>query len=241
MTLALLYYFLHILIFFFQNPGFTFDPSRNLCATITSEAQIKRRFDRYFIHTLQNLHYSVEHLNMIAMDTIPIDRSNNDDDKRINLSDHYALQLIIHFQTRSVSHRSALVILPTTNHWSLIDSFRQQYDPSFNRWPPHINLLWPFFDLTDCEDDEENILLPLRLLLSQYESFNIEINEIDSLIDDNHISFMKLNHQSTKYVKQLYEQIKQRFSQCGFDNEKNYNPSMTISQFDSNKKQNQMK
>jgi len=175
---------------------------------------------------------------MIGLETILIDSINN---KRINQSDHYALQLIIHFRIRSISHHSALVILPTMNISPLIESFRQQYDPLFNQWPAHINLFYPFFDLINTEDEEENILLPLRLLLSQYESFNIEINEIDSLIDDNHISFMKLNHQSTKYVKQLYEQIKQRFSQCGFDNEKNYNPSMTISQFDSNKKQNQMK
>ena len=74
----------------------------------------------------------------------------------------------------------------------MIDSYREQYDPSFNRWPPHINLLWPFFDLTNSQDDEENILLPLRLLLSQYQSFNIEINDIDTFIENN-ICFMKLN------------------------------------------------
>ena len=81
----------------------------------------------------------------------------------------------------------------------------------FNRWPPHINVLWPFFDLTDCEDDEENILLPLRLLLSQYESFDAEVNEIGTFIENN-ICFMKLNEGSRDHVKRLYEQVKQLFS-----------------------------
>ncbi|CAF4326236.1 unnamed protein product, partial [Rotaria sordida] len=38
-----------------ENPGFTFDPSTNICARITSESQINRRLDRYLIHTLDNL------------------------------------------------------------------------------------------------------------------------------------------------------------------------------------------
>jgi hypothetical protein len=43
---------------------------------------------------------------MISKETIPIDPLNNDSDKRIHQSDHYALQLIINFHTRSISHRS---------------------------------------------------------------------------------------------------------------------------------------
>jgi poly(A) polymerase len=177
---------------------------------------------------------------MIGIDQIPIDPLNNDHDKRINLSDHYGLQLIINFRTRSISHRSALVILPTTDKCSLIDSYREEYDPSFNRWPPHINLLWPFFDLTDCEDDEENILLPLRVLLSQYQSFNAEVNEIDTFVENN-ICFMKLNQQSGDYVKQLYEQLKQLFPQCCINNRNSYNPHMTIAQFENEEKRNKAK
>ncbi|CAF4749687.1 unnamed protein product, partial [Rotaria sp. Silwood1] len=223
-----------------QNPGFTFDPSTNLFARITSDSQINRRLDRYLLHTLDNLSYSIEHLSMIGIETIPIDSLDIDNNQRINQSDHYALQLIISFRTRSISHRSALVILPTINQWSIIDSYREQYDPSFNRWPPHINLLWPFFDITDCQDDQENILLPLRLLLSQYSSFSVEINEIDSFIE-NHISFMKLNEQSTKYVKQLHEQLKKLFPQCSKNNRYSYNPSMIIAQFDNQEKRNEAK
>ncbi len=216
----------------FQNPGFTFDPSRNLCAGITSVSQIKRRLDRYFIHTLQNLSYAVEHLNMVGIDTIPIDRTNNDDDKHINLSDHYALQLIIQFRTRSISHRSALVILPTIDHWSMIKSHcEEQYSP-FTRWPPHFNLLWPFFDLNDSQDDEENILLPLRRLLSQHPSFTAEVNEIDTFVENN-VCFMKLSQQSTETVKQLYAQLKRLFPQCCINDRNNYSPHMTLEQFDS--------
>ena len=160
---------------------------------------------------------------MTGLETIPIDSI------RINQSDHFALQLIIKFRIRSISHRSALVILPTVD---IPGSFRSL---SFNHYPPHINLLSPFFDLTDTQDDEENILLPLRLFLSQYKSFNIEIPETE-----NQTSFIKLNQPSENHVKELYKQIKQLFPQCLFDDEDRYNPHMTIAQLDSNNKQKQV-
>lgn len=223
-----------------QNPGYTYDPSRNLCAQITSGTQIKRRFDRYFLHTLHNLYYSVQQMSMIGVDTIPIDPMNNDDDKRINQSDHYGLQVMVNLQTRSVSHRSALVILPTMNRWSMIEKYREEYDPSYNRWPPHINVLWPFFDLNGCEDDEENIVLRLRLLLCEYQSFNAEVNEIDRFAENN-VCFMKLNQQSTDCAKQLYGQLKNLFPQCCTNNRNSYNPHMTIAQFENEDKWNQAK
>ncbi|CAF4297561.1 unnamed protein product, partial [Adineta steineri] len=209
------------------NPGFTYDPSRNICAKITSQSQINRRLDRYLIHTLYNLSYSIENLSMIATDTIPIDSFNNDNNQRIDLSDHYALQLIINFRTRSISHRSALVILPTIDTWPLIDPYDVYYESSMKIWPSHINLLWPFYDLNDCQDDQEDILLKLRLLLCQFSSFSIKINEIDSFIENN-VSFMKCDEQSTNHLKQLRGQLAQLFSNCLKNDRNTYNPHMTV-------------
>lgn len=185
------------------------------------------------MHTLKNLSYSVEHMSMVGTDPIPIDPMNNDADKRINQSDHYALQVIMNFRTRSISHRSALVILPTVDTWPLIEPYRQQYDPSFSRWPPHINLLWPFFDLTDSEDDEESILLPLRFALAQQAAFTAEIDRIDTFTENN-ITFMKLNTQSTADVKELHGNLKQLFPQCCINNRSSYSPHMTIAQLGKN-------
>ena len=176
---------------------------------------------------------------MIGLDPIPIDRLNNDDDKRIHLSDHYGLQLMIRFRTRSISHRSAVVLLPTSDQWTSIDNYRQQYDPSVARWPPHINLLWPFFDLTDSESDEESILVPLRLLLSQYQPFTADLVDIDRFVENN-ICFMKLDTTSTERVKQLFEQMKQLFPQCCTNTRNEYNPHLTIAQFDSAEKRNEV-
>ncbi|CAM4891747.1 unnamed protein product [Rotaria socialis] len=223
-----------------QNPGYTFDPSSNLCARITSTSQIKLRSDRYLMRTLDTLSYSIEHLAIIGTETIPINPFDDDDFQRIHQSDHYALQLVMNFRTRSISHRSAVAILPTLNTWPLIDPYRQQYDPSFDRWPPHINLLWPFFDLTDCEEDQENILLQLRRLLCQYESFSAGIDQIDSFVENKTI-YMKLNQQSENHVKKLHAQLIKLFPQLSGNHKNRYNPSMTIGYFDTDEKFKQAK
>ncbi|CAF1509062.1 unnamed protein product, partial [Adineta ricciae] len=217
-----------------EDPGFTYDPSRNICAKIISESQKSRRLDRYLIHTLYNLSYSIENLSMIAIDTIPIDNN-----QQMNLSDHYALDLVMNFRTRSISHRSALVILPTIDTWPIIDSFCGYYDSSTNHWGSHINLLWPFYNLTDCHDHEE-ILLKLRLLLCQYSLFSIKINEIDSFIENN-VSFFKCDEQTTNHVKELRQQIAQIFPQCLKNNRNTYYPHMTVAQFDSHEEFSQAK
>ena len=212
---------------------------RNTCAQTVSDLRIGLRLDRYLLHKLPNLSYSIEHLNMIGLETIPIDSINN---KYMNQSDHYGLQLIIHFRIRTISQRSALILLPTINEWLLIQSFREKYDSLFSQWPPYIKLLWPFFDLINTEDnDEEDILLPLRLLLARNESFDIRINEIDSSIENPIRSFMQLNQQSAEDVKQLYEHIQELFSRCLFNNECSCDSSMTMAQFDTKNKKNQVK
>jgi poly(A) polymerase len=120
----------------------------------------------------------------------------------------------------------------------LIEPFRAQYDPSFNRWPPHINLLWPFFDLTDNEDEERNILLPLRLALAQHQPFNVQIEKIDTF-KENHVTFMQLNSSSKTTVHRLYERLKELFPQCCTHNRNSYNPHMTIAQANHAKKLNE--
>ena len=173
-----------------ENPGYTIDRIRNTCAQQTTEFPSSLRADRYLLHKLSNLTYSITHLNMVGLETIIVD------EKFINQSNHYALQLKIHFQTRRLSDRSMLAILPSRE----ISSFDS---PELG----YIQLCCPFFESITTEDDEENILLPLRLCLAQYQPFDIELNpSIDHPTG--------LNEQSRKSIRQLTEQIAQLFPQC---------------------------
>ena len=110
-----------------------------------------------------------------------------DSSKTHSQSDHYALQLVVQFRERSISRRSALaIVLPATSE------------------PLSIELFYPFVDLLGSDDDEEMILLPLRLLLAEHAPFDIEV--------EGHGICSTLDRQSRQRIKQLRQHIRQVFS-----------------------------
>ena len=42
------------------------------------------------------------------------------------------------------THQTALVLIPPESCWAPIQAIRKQHDRSFERWMPHINLLYGF-------------------------------------------------------------------------------------------------
>lgn len=175
-----------ILFFSFQNPGLTFDPGRKDGA---------RRSDRFLLHTLYNLTYSIEYLDMIRLD---------------DHFAHHAVQLVIHFRTRSSTDRSVLAIVPPREIWS--------HFGSLNHTIPHMKLIQPFFPMNDVKSDDDNdqkekILLPLRLLLAQYEPFDLKMIRTDALSEQRGQA-IRFCPSPCAYLEELHERIRQLFLPC---------------------------
>lgn len=47
-------------------------------------------------------------------------------------------------QIQASSHDTALCAIPPRNLWPRIDRLRSRYDKAYGKWPPHINLVYPF-------------------------------------------------------------------------------------------------
>ncbi|KAB8342852.1 hypothetical protein FH972_022450 [Carpinus fangiana] len=54
-----------------------------------------------------------------------------------------------------LSYKSALAILPPKQLRPPFDSLRHRHDRHFKRWPPHINLIYPFLDQPSLGFDEQ--------------------------------------------------------------------------------------
>lgn len=146
---------------------------------------------------------------MIGLDVIPVDAARG---VHLHPSDHFGLQLFINLRVRRVSERSALVLLP--------------FD---------VELCCPFFELTDTDDDEDSILLPLRLLLTQCRPLDVEAENV-ALATDSQTDLLPLNSISSKNVKQLRAQIEQLFSHCLPWESRNFTPKMIVRQAHADKK-----
>lgn len=42
------------------------------------------------------------------------------------------------------SRDTALCIIPPRSQWTKVDQLRSHYDRAYGKWPPHVNLVYPF-------------------------------------------------------------------------------------------------
>ncbi|KAI9218924.1 2'-5' RNA ligase superfamily-domain-containing protein [Blastocladiella britannica] len=58
----------------------------------------------------------------------------------------------------TTSVTTALAVIPPPALWPRIQTMRRTLDPAFPRWPPHINLLYPFLHPRLLDDDAQSLI-----------------------------------------------------------------------------------
>ena len=102
-----------------------------------------------------------------------------------------------------------MIIMPPPAVWSQIQEIRRKFDKSFNRWMPHINLLYPFFP----SDQFPDLVSQLRNATSQMEPFSITFSEF-RFFKHNKSCTLWLNPVPENPVKQLQQLLEQTFPIC---------------------------
>jgi poly(A) polymerase len=90
-------------------------------------------------------------------------------------SDHFGLVAqLAPVEPTVVSHRSALVLLPPASAWGPLQRLRARFDPRFERWPPHLTLLFGFVEPERLEDQ----LPRLQRLLQPLAERTVRLDEV---------------------------------------------------------------
>lgn len=133
-----------------------------------------------------------------------------------------------------LSYKAALILLPPTKLTEPIQKVREIHDRGFNRWPPHINLIYPFLAAPSSSLD---LILPrIRSSLTNFEIFNININRsahfqhskgsatvyLTSSGDDPTANSMNL-------VTKLQEALQIEFSECDAE-DRPFIPHLSVGQ-----------
>lgn len=124
-----------------------------------------------------------------------------------------------------VSHDTALCLIPPTTAWPAINRVRALYDKAYGRWPPHINLIYPFVRPEVIDDAIENIT---KFDISAFNSLSVNLDKpgIFSHRNNNTI-YLQPAAGSQEWLRKLANTLRKAFNRpvdAGFQ------PHMTIAQ-----------
>eukprot|EP01006_Ploeotia_vitrea_P016592 TRINITY_DN47331_c0_g1_i1.p1 TRINITY_DN47331_c0_g1~~TRINITY_DN47331_c0_g1_i1.p1 ORF type:complete len:1019 (-),score=137.11 TRINITY_DN47331_c0_g1_i1:128-3082(-) len=235
-------------------PGFTFDVTCNTLADITAQFhRYPRRLDRILVRSTGLMAPSSTNLIGTQAQSVKVmvpkinevgdEIGSKLQDAELFCSDHFGLSCELKLDEKfaasqakeadsssSIPQRvpavmkTALVVIPPLNCWPKIQAIREKYDPSCNRWPPHVNVLWPFVpqplfpQFTPTLWDVAREIKPFTIKLSNFKSF------------DNQNAVLWLEPEcEERALERLRMKLEPAFPMC--KSKHTYTPHMTVGQF----------
>ncbi|CAF0847328.1 unnamed protein product [Brachionus calyciflorus] len=157
----------------------------------------------------------------------------------LNPSDHYGLECHFKFEKNldqsKLVHKSALaVIIPKDLSDEFIQPIRELYDPQVNRWPPHMNILYPFYENIDLDlskDEQGTVISDLFYCFMKHGNFDCEFTHLD-LFEKNNVVFLQPCKKSENKLRLIYKDLKKLFEDESHSkwNRPELSPHLTIAQ-----------
>jgi len=134
-----------------DDKGYTFEPGNNPLAKQSTLTGLPARFDRFYIRFKENRIWEIVGASIFANKSL-------EGQAALFPSDHYGLTISIapkkatsepllsasSWSSILATYHSAIVIIPDDNTCKNIQTIRQQFDRKYDRWMPHITLLYGF-------------------------------------------------------------------------------------------------
>lgn len=117
--------------------------------------------------------------------------------------------------------KSALVIIPPSDMLEQIQNIREIFDPAYERWMPHINIIWPFVP----QSDFQNILPKVQELMKNIQPFPIVFKKIVSFPGNNGATYLD-PQTPNQNIYQIYNQLKKL--NIVTSGRKEYRPHLTV-------------
>ena len=123
------------------------------------------------------------------------------------------------------SHDTALCLIPPQSLWPAINRVRSLNDKAYGKWPPHINLVYPFVPPAMLSEAAEVLE---QLDLSGLQSSSISIDGADAFVHRKYsMLYLKPSGDSGCYLPALVNNIRRSF---GWDAQPGFQPHLTVGQ-----------
>ncbi|KAF2092392.1 hypothetical protein NA57DRAFT_23404, partial [Rhizodiscina lignyota] len=122
------------------------------------------------------------------------------------------------------SYKSALVLLPPASLHPPIEDLRRKHDRNFHRWPPHINLIYPF--LNQPSTSPETITPRIRDALCRITPIELRLTSAKHFLHSKSSATVWLNPEE---CQNLQANLQAAFSECDAD-QRGFTPHLSVGQ-----------
>lgn len=242
-------------------------PSLSLCSRLTFPKQLEQRVTQYLTKVHRDMQSYKCDVYSLPHGMLRNDDNNNKDDVIGKVVDDQMEEAVTNIpkseQFFKISHASALCIVPPDSDivvWDKLTRVRTDLkDPGLFRWPPHINLLYPFYEIpivnqkhqptqetnitTDIENSEKKVwhlMSRIRKATSHINPFHVSLHTFGCFGGKNRgVLWLYPSTASSlgeeEPIKQLHYALQEEFHTLLSKTNKllPFSPHMTLSHFES--------
>ncbi|MBX7220075.1 MAG: RNA repair domain-containing protein [Blastocatellia bacterium] len=212
-----------------DDPGFTFDPQVNELAAKLSLTGKPARFDRIWLRS-EALDWKPESVCLFGNQPFATDSPNFFPSDHFGVAADFTAPLQVSpawNQTKPVP-TSALVIEIPAELAGEIQVLRQRHDARFERWMPHLTLLYPFLPEAELDEAEP----ALEYLLAGMPPFTLRLEGIGCFSQaKSNTVWLRPIATPVSALQELHEWLKTLFSNCGDKHRAGaFTPHVTVGQ-----------
>ena len=123
---------------------------------------------------------------------------------------------------------TALCLIPPKHLWHRVDGLRSLYDKAHGKWPPHVNLIYPFVR-KECLTDVAGILEQLDLTSLAGDTLPICLDETDVFAHKHH-NTLYIRPSDGENSETLQQLLRRLINGLGWEHSEGFQPHMTIAQ-----------
>lgn len=135
--------------------------------------------------------------------------------------------------SRKKVFKSAVCVIPPESLWEPIQTIRKKHDQHYMRWPPHINLLYPFFE--DDGTNFESASFETTEALKHFPPFSITLNKFKYFDHGRSCTVWLDPFESSSNgfpkMKVLQKELVKTFPECNEFNEDTFTPHLSVGQW----------
>jgi len=129
------------------------------------------------------------------------------------------------------AYTTAVIVMPPKELWGPIQAIREKNDSAFERWMPHVNLLFPFLEYDHLEGAADK----LAKSLADVQPFHVSLNSIKHFDHaKNCVMWLDPVSDRPNAVKELQSKVEETFPMCddqGKKSDHGFTPHITLGQF----------